>query len=443
MCLLHILKLYASKCADVTIEAIHVHHGIRQGSADADAEFAASYCAAIGVPIEIMYRDIPGEAAVSKETCEECARRVRYEIFNNKADGSHNLIAVAHHVDDQAETVLFRMVRGTGIKGLRAMMPMNGKIIRPLLCLTREEILEYLRENELSYCVDESNEDINYSRNRIRHNVMPELQKLCPDAASHIALLSQDAREADDYLSECADKLYRESLIEESEGRTVLSAAALNASRPIIIRMALRQVIDSMTHSLKDVTREHVESIAGLLNKNEASSVNLPKKMLAVKEGDRLVISIDENAQSVVTDADDCSQNIVSVDIEYCHELDIPGEFDLPDGRRLYAEHVETPNVSDIPQNLYTKWFDYDKINPGFCVRNRREGDYIITDKAGSCKSISRYMIDAKIPKSMRDDVLLLASGSEVYWIIGYRISESAKVSESTKSTIKIEIKEN
>lgn len=410
-----------------TMSAIHLHHGIRGESADRDADFARKMCENLDIPIDIEYRNIPGEAEKTGESIEECARRIRYEIFAEKCTQYVNgVIAVAHHLDDQAETILFRMIRGTGIKGLKAMRPKNGNIIRPLLCMGRDEIITFLNEEKISYCFDESNDDTAYSRNRIRHLMMPEAKKMCPEASLHFAEIADEAAKIDEYLDKKAHELYIDALITDEAALKIMNIDKLIMAEDIIRQRAIKEMIGSMIHSLKDITREHVESIERLLSQDKSSSVNLPKNLRVIKERNTLTFTIEKEKE--------CTSNI-------CIKVDAPGKYMLPDKREVIVSSVIEEMKGDIPRNLYTKWFDYDKIIPGLCIRTRREGDYLVTDAHGSHKSISRYMIDEKIPKSQRDKIYLLAAGSEVYWVIGYRISESIKITDKTKRIIKIEIK--
>lgn len=431
------------------IRAVHIHHGIRGDSADKDAEFCSNLCKDAGVPIAVIKKDIPAMAKDAKETVEECARKVRYEEFGKTASESgKSVIAVAHHKNDQAETVLFRMSRGTGVKGIGAMRPQNDNVIRPLLCLHRAEIEAYLDAKGIGYCLDETNEDIDYSRNRIRHNVIPELIEISPEAVEHIAQLSEDAALVSDFLDREATKAYEDAKITEANvvgdrqytikgARVVLDVERLLSDDKIIRRYVLRMAVEECIMSLKDVTREHVAAIEGILEGAHARSVDLPKGLTVVREQNLLGFCLKKDAGTKGDIAPNAKENTKN---DWCVPL-TPGEdVILPDGRRLKSEICEDFDVKMIPQNLYTKWLDYDKIYPGLCVRYRREGDTICIDQNGSTKSVKDYMINEKIPKSMRGLIPIVATQSKAVWIIGYRISENAKITVNTKRIIKFEI---
>lgn len=413
----------------ISVSAIHIHHGIREVTADRDAEFVRELCEKESVPLTLIHEDIPAKVLQTGESIEECARRVRYEHFDREVKKYENsVVAVAHHIDDQAETVLFRMIRGTGIKGLKAMRGRNGYIIRPLLCLTREEILDYINYNGIDYCIDETNEDTEYSRNGIRHLVMPELDRICHQASRHISEIADEAAKIDGYLDKKASELYKEAIIEDAGKKRMLSVRILTDNDEVIITRTIRMMIGNMTQSLKDVTREHVDSVMSLLYKEKSSMVYLPKELTVLKEGDSLIFTVGNNEKK-------CAKDI-------CIGINIPGVTKIDEEKSIECEIQDNEPGIMPPRNLYTKWIDCDKIKPDLCIRTRREGDYLVADAKGSHKSISRYMIDEKIPRSLRDNVLLLASGSEVYWVIGYRISESVKITDETTKVAKITIRE-
>lgn len=410
-----------------SVSATHIHHGIRQETADRDVRFVKELCEGKSVPITIIYEDIPSKVMETGESVEECARRIRYEYFRKESEKyDKSLIAVAHHIDDQAETVMFRMIRGTGIKGLKAMRSKNGDIIRPLLCLTREEILEYLTINNIDYCTDETNDSLEYSRNGIRHLVMPELDKICHQASVHIADVADEAALIDAYLDKKAEELYAKSLV-NSDDNIKLNVSTLTADDQIIVSRVIRIAIGNSIKSLKDVTREHVKAVVEILSKDKSSSVTLPKGLTVIKEGNELIF----------TEGYD-QHNKEEINIK----VNIPGVTYLPGGKVLECILEDKPEGFVPTRNLYTKCVDYDKIKLDLCIRTRGEGDFLVADAKGSRKSISRYMIDEKIPKSERDNILLMASENEVYWVIGYRISESIKVTEETATIAKMILKE-
>ena len=406
---------------DIDLHAVHINHMIRGAAADADELFCRELCDKHEIRFTSIHKDIPAIAAKSGETLEECGRRIRYEEFEKVRNTYDNaVIATAHHLDDQAETVLFRMIRGTGIKGLGGMDYARDGIIRPLLDCSKKEITEYLNELDQSYRIDDTNMDDLYSRNMIRNHIIKDMEEIVTGASSHIAYLAKKARQAEEFIESSACAAYKECVDENGCDVTKLSSYD-----DIIVERIIRRMIESLGCSLKDVSHVHIESIMNLLDKTESSQINLPRGIVAKIEGGRLYILLNKS---------DEKESFTSV------EIVSSGEYQIGDKIVAKVDIFDNNIVLPIDGICYTKWLSYDKMNSGLCIRTRREGDYLIVKEDNSRKKLSDYMINEKIPKGERDKILLLASGSMVYWVIGYRIGENVKVTQDTKKVFKIEI---
>lgn len=423
VCLLRLLLSVKEKY-NLSLVAVHVNHGIRGFDADQDEEFVRQLCSAYNVKLECIKKDIPAIAAKTKESEEECGRRIRYEIFREVANNYKQVkIAVAHHMNDQVETILFRMARGTGVKGISGMSPVKDEIIRPMLCLTRKEILDYLGNLGQDYRTDITNEDINYSRNYVRKQIVPELESINPEAVKHIASLCEEVDMVVAYMERESDRLLQSALINSGSDLMMYDASKLAKSDEVIRSYAIRQMIRLSGISLKDVTREHIVSIEDMLVKSESSRLSLPRGIVVIKEANRIYVTSEDKMKE--------SSDLI------CVEIDGAGEYDFAGIGTLTCEIISDFDMADIPQNTYTKWFDYDKISNGLSLRNRAEGDYLTVNKSGGHKKLKDYYIDLKIPKSERDLIPILAIESEVVWVVGHRISESYKVTNNTTRVLK------
>lgn len=426
------LILMLSRLSDTlecNIKAVHINHMIRGKAADEDEAFCKELCQKLDIPFTAVRKDIPAISAKSGETLEECGRRIRYEEFEKaRSECEKAVIATAHHLDDQAETVLFRMIRGTGIKGLGGIDYVRGDIIRPMLDCSKQEILDYLGELNQPYRIDDTNTDDSYSRNMIRNHILKDMEEIVTGSSEHIAYLAKKARQAETYIESQANLVY-EDCVKACDDCVSANARELAKCDDIIIERVVRKMIDSLGCSLKDVTHVHIDSIIELLFKTESSTVNLPRGIVAKCEAGKLEISLMKC---------DFSEKIT------CVQISSSGEYNLGDNTVAKVEITDNNVVFPIEEIRYTKWLSYDKMNSDLCIRTRKAGDYLIVNDDNSHKKLSDYMINEKIPKSERDKVLLLASGSMVYWVIGYRIGENVKVTEDTKEIMKIEIvKEN
>lgn len=422
VCLLYVLAQMREDW-DLELEALHVHHGLRGEEADRDAAFTKAFCEKLSVPCSIRYVDVH---ALSKEkglSEEEAARELRYQALEERADqwerqsGKDVKIAVAHHGDDNVETILHNLFRGSGLKGLGGIRPMRGRIVRPLLTVTRQEILRFLQEEGISYCQDGTNLEADRTRNKLRLKILP---MICSDinvrAGEHILQAAERMRQADAYLEQQAALwlkqygiLERERDAPDQTARSGAGAEALRREPAIIQTYVIRQMIGDMTGSKKDLTSVHVEEVRELLEKQAGRMADLPYGLMARRTYDHLWIERKDGRKK-------------------------PREIAAP---RLVFETFFYEKGMEIPKNQYTKWFDRDKINGMLSVRTRQTGDHILLP-GGRHKTIKSYMIDEKIPAHLRDQVFLLADGSHILWVIGGRISEGCKVTEKTKQILQV-----
>ena len=461
MCLLEILRELRTK-AGFQLRVLHVHHGLRE-SAEGDLEYVAGYCEAAGIPFEAVRVDAAGNAAENGLSVEEAARHLRYEALKRAAErwdrenspqscrgerqGSGNMpqscrrerqdsgnpsnsdcaerqdkentprsgkmccrIAVAHHLEDQAETVLFNLARGSRLRGLRGMLPVNGRIIRPLLECSRGEIEEFLRERGIAWREDETNEDVRYARNLLRREVMPLLERINAGAAQHIAKAAEEAAETEEFLrfeTGKAMKACRETQEDNSaraehgnqnivnqQSPIIVSIPILLREPPLIRRRVVYEVIAEAAGRKKDLRDVHVQDVLKLAQKKGNGRLNVFGGVQVEKVYDRLIFS------ATVEPAPPFDRRWPLDASEYsCRVFDFDG------------------NLAAVSRKQYTKWFDYDKIGAFPSFRTRREGDRITIDESGRSKSIARYMIDAKIPAELRGRIVLPAAGKEILWV--------------------------
>ena len=467
VCLFRILEEYKKEFAFKTV-AVHVHHGIRNKSADKDMKFVEKLCEENQVELRTYKKNIPLICKITKESEEECGRRIRYEVFDEVCRSFDNAkIAVAHHMNDQAETVIFRIIRGSGVKGLTGMEAKRDNIIRPLLCLKREEIEQYLEECDQKYRMDETNGKIEYTRNYIRKKIMPKLESVRNNAVEHINALSGEAAEINDFMEKKADELLDLAAKEAdlkymTKGLTEkYKAEVLNGAEPILQKFAVRAIITRAGVSIKDVTRNHIESLRELISKPKSGEIHLPKGVTVVKESgivyirpqegfDTVIQEIEQSPDVVMPHAaitaptEEQSKTIAAIgQPQYRFYYPVIGEGDitLPDKSVVSCRILKDFDLKSVPDETYTKWMDYAKISGDLCLRTRKSGDYLVINSKGNEGNLKNYMINEKIPKSERDEIPLLASGSKIYWVLGHRISEDVKVTADTSTVIEFSYK--
>lgn len=392
---------------DLTIRAVHVNHCIRGQEADRDQEYVRLLCQNHGIALREHVVDIPRLASQSGRSTEEEARIARYALFKEEAQalseeiGVQAKIAVAHNADDNAETVLFHMARGAGLDGMCGIAPVRDNIIRPLLGVSKSEIIQLLDENQIEYCIDSTNLETDYSRNKIRHNIIPELAQINEKALEHISDMTMRLSEVAEYISLEANGLLQ--IANEGDGR--LRKRAIATAPRVIATQALKQYLSEYMPEKKDVSAIHVDTIMGLLNEDGERQVQLPYKKTLIISYEEMYVIDEEQTQKKGT--------------FNCREFN-------------YEQGM------NYPTDTYTKWFDCDRIGANIVIRTRAEGDFLTIDSAGNHKSIQDYFVDQKIPRHLRDSVPLVCDGSHVLWVVGYRISDYYKISKNTKRVLEI-----
>lgn len=428
VCLLHML-VQVRELYDLTLCAVHVHHGLRGEEADEDANFVTNLCERWNVACRVIYVDMPRYAKEQKLSMEEAGRVLRYKAFEDEyKQGNYNKIAVAHNKNDQVETVLMNMTRGTGMKGLAGMLPVRDCIIRPILCLTREAIERYLQENQLEYRVDSTNLQEIYTRNKLRRNVIPALVAVNQQAIEHIAQCSEQLGEIEQYLLEQTNLAY-EKVVSNHEGEYFLDIERFGREDLVIQKRLLRTVLEQLAGKLQNIEKKHIEGILELVSKEVGKRLNLPYKIVVTKEYKKLTIVKKEEKNSY-------NQKLM-VDVKG------PGEYDnIITNKRVKLTIFPYQKKEKIPKNEYTKWFDYDKIENSIVFRNRILGDYMQINKQGNTKKLKSLFIDQKIPQKQRDEVVLLCDGNHVIWVVGGRISEAYKITDDTKKVLEVKVME-
>lgn len=435
VCLLHLLKKLEVEMK-YQLLAIHVEHGIRGEESKQDAQFVWELCNKLKVPCEIVSVDVLGYGKEHGLGDEEAARILRYQVFSEYAKEKSGCIVLAHHMDDNAETMLFQMIRGSGLAGACGMRSLrydkNGiAYLRPLLGVTRKEIEEYMEAAGLEYRTDSTNLELDYQRNYIRHEVMPKLEKVNSAAVLHLNKTAACMEEVWDYLQEECKKAMPKICCEKDDA-IIIDIHSLESYHIAIQKEIVLQVMAHVSGGRKDIASSHVEDVLVLCKNQSGKKVCLPSHVVVVKEYESLRFYKDD-VERVAKE--------IEIDEELLMCCEKTGEniaFELEDGSSLIMRVFPKDSQLKIPKKTYTKWLDYDKIRKGFCIRNRKSGDFFISDTTGHKKKLKSYFIDEKIAVSKRDKMWLLSDGATVLWLIGGRISEHVKVTEETTTIIEL-----
>lgn len=416
MALLYILQIFKADL-DIELCVCHVHHGIRGEEADGDANYVKEYCIKNNLEYRGYKEDIINLAKEKSLSLEEAGRFRRYEIFDSlseeleKEKGRKVKIAVAHNKNDNAETIIMNLCRGTGLKGLSGIKLNRKNIIRPLLYTDRSKIEEILKDAKISYRVDSTNLGDDYTRNIIRHKILPVLQEDINNASvENIVKSSKFINMADEFIDEKAREISKEIFIYRDTGLVGFKFEKLKKEKKILRTYFIRIFIKEILNKLKDIEAVHIDMLDNLIFMETGKSINFPYKLRFYKTYD-----------SILLDKGDADNK---------KEKDLEEDFEL----RVF----ENKNFK-IDDLIYTKYVDYAKIGEVLSFRTRETGDYIYI-KAGK-KSIKSFMIDEKIEAKDRNKIPLVAMGKDIIWIVGKRLSEAYKVDDSTKRILEIKYK--
>lgn len=431
VCLFFVL-LELRKTLEFDLVVVHVNHGIRGEAADRDEAFVRNLCEIHGVPLEVSSVDLVSIAKKRKQSLEEAGRMVRRERFEEaRRKYAGTKIALAHHQNDNAETLLMNLARGTGLKGMGGIRPVNGMYIRPLLCMERTEIEAFLEERHQEFCTDETNAGIEYTRNKLRHLVVPVLEtQVNSQAVRHMNETMEQMWELQDYIEEQTSIAYGRCVSEGENGTCLIKKESWSVCPEILKKRIVRRCLEEVSGQLRDWGQKHVRAVSELFEKQTGRRLDLPYSVQAVRsyEGVRL-----QNVSALLPEA-------------FTAELKIPGETFIP-GKNLTIccnifPKTDKFSANDIPQKIYTKWFDYDIIKKGLLIRTRQSGDMITIDSSGHSQKLKAWFINEKIPAEKRASMLLIADGSQIVWIPGHRMSSAYQISKNTQKILQIKVTE-
>lgn len=418
VCLLFVLgKLREELGFELT--AVHIHHGLRGEEADKDENYVRALCKRLGVELACFHEQADIYARERGLSVEEAGREIRRRRFLQVLkEQKGTRIALAHHLNDNAETVLFHLCRGTGLRGASGIAPVSGVWIHPLLCVGRKDIETYLAQQNVKWCIDRTNLENAYTRNRLRNDVLPCLEEYVnPQAAAHLHAFAGQARalwgylegEIQGYLGRCTAQ--RESGWGETGFFLEKDAfyQVPEALRPYVMFEWLARAAGKR----KDLSQVHVKMLLDLLEKQTGRTCTLPYGMAAVKEYEGLFLGKKAGARP-------------------------PGMAGPDKGCRMRI-FEKMGKIQAFPENYYTKWFDYDIIKNTVEIRHRQPGDFIVIDREGRRQKLKQYFINQKIPRSERNRIWLAADGGQIMWVVGYRQSQAYQVTERTKTILEIE----
>ena len=408
----------------------HLNHQLRGVTADHEAAFVGSLAAGLGIRCEMGSRNVAKYGAEHRLSIQEAARIVRYAFYDEgAAKYSAGKIALGHHADDNAESILMHLLRGTGPLGLTGIPPVrHGRIIRPLIGLTRKEILAFLELGGFEYMSDRSNLDRRYLRNRIRHELLPHLkERYNPNTVCALNRLGSILRDEEDFWDKEVSRTLQNLVVDHTPDRLSLMARGLSDLHPALLRRLVRHAVLSLKGGLKRLGHVHVEAVARLIAAPSPSGrLDLPQGVRVVRDREEINFLLgpsEENARF--------EYEIPGIQTTFIHEI----------GIYLKLSVCDSSEVSH-PKNhpLTTALFDLIAVTFPLKVRNFKHGDRFKPLGMAGSQKVKTFFINHKVPRSKRLRCPILLSGARIIWIGGYRIDDSAKVTEKTKKVLKAEL---
>lgn len=429
MALLHVL-IDLIQAYNLTLIAAHIHHGLRGKAADEDQMLVEKTCNKYGVICEVLHIDVNKLAKEQGLTVEEAGRNARYHFFNVLCQKHQTKkVAVAHHQNDQAETVVHHFFRGSGLKGLCGMQPIRQDgLIRPLLMVTREEIEAYCRENKIQFRTDDTNFSTEYTRNAIRLSLIPEIEKnFNPNFIRNIAQMSMLLSDENDWIEKMTQQAYQ-NVAQTQHNKIKLSRSGTIDMPKALMRRVIRESIRKVKGNITNIESKHVEMVVDLVKHGRTGAqIQLPKGTRVICDTNHIVF---EGKEGV---------NIAPFE----YDVTIPGVTKLPMiQRQITVRKITVDEMVFEPMRAYV---DVDQLGNRVTVRNRKDGDRFVPLGMTGSKKVKDILIDAQIPKRERQYYPMLCNDEEIIWIIGLRTAEKYKITKNSTNVIEflVEIMDN
>ena len=421
--LLHLLR-QIQPLWQLTLSVAHLNHGLRGPSADHDEAFVKELTDGLRLPFYSKKEDVKAYVKKHRLSLEEGARDVRFAFLMHLLKTlKYDKLALGHHANDQAETILMNIIRGSGLRGCQGMRPVRGSIIRPLLFAMKDEIESYAEQHKITYVVDESNMDRRFLRNRIRWDVLPALEKA---VGAHvipcICRTGDISSEAEVFMSDSARRARKRIVRKASQYEIILDIDKFLSYFKAVQKILLFQILEE-EFRLKKITASKIDRLLYLAEKGRSGHrTQLDKDVMGIRSGDHLVITK--------------KKTLPEIPIRVDQSIDILGQ-DI----RFQATLMEHNGRNDVfTEERTVEYLDYDTLSFPLRIRYFRQGDAFYPLGMGGKKKLHDFFIDEKVPNYRRMSVPLLLGGDDILWVVGYRIDDRFKVTDKTKKIVKIAV---
>ncbi len=430
LALLHLLRRLQDPL-QCRLYAGHLDHMFRGGEAEADARLVESLCRQWQVPIVMERVNVPQYIEKHGLSPQQGAREVRYRFYREAAERlGASRVALGHHADDQAETVLLNLIRGTGLKGLSGIPPArDGVFIRPLLEARRKQLEEYCREYGIAYRVDSSNLKTVYLRNRVRLELMPLLEeKYNPAAVECLNRLAGIVRDEDEYMDTVARIALEDAVMSREEGKIALFVEKFNCCPAAVKRRMIAAVYRELAGYLRTPAYVHIEGALEMASgKSPRGRIEMPGGVILVKRCRLLEMIRSRESPRIPF---------------YQYPLKVPGLTRIPEiDRTILAEPLDAVRAGD-PRRFSSDQalLDLESLEGPLCVRRRRDGDVFFPLGSGGKVKLKKFFIDLKVPREQRDTIPIVTCGNDIVWVAGIRPGEPWRVTDKTRLCLRLEL---
>jgi len=427
--MMHLLRELQPVCGIVVAGVAHFNHLLRGAESDQDEAFCRQLAESMGLPFISETADVAAAARRSKASLEDTARRLRYDFLERaRQQLGADLVAVAHTRDDQAETYLLRLVRGAGARGLASMRPRRGRVVRPLLEVGRAELHAVLAASNHPFRTDQTNLDVSFPRNRVRHEVIPALVRISPAAVRSIARSARLAADDEDFLEERAIEVASAIVLSDEGGTVRLDRAALSELHPAIGRRVVRQALSRVSAG-RFLSSKHVEAVRRL----RSGGLDLPG-VTVVAESGRLSLSAAAGKRG-------SRRQKANV---FCYPLSIPGETRIEESGASISAEIVIGGAPGTEKPVDGVVVSQSAVEPGagLFVRNRRPGDRLRPFGMTGTRKLQDYMVDRKVPRSERDRVPIVVDGRDrIVWVVGHTVAEDFRITDGQQAVLLLKVR--
>jgi tRNA(Ile)-lysidine synthase len=436
VCLLHCLSRLRSELG-IGLYVAHLNHGLRGQESEGDADYVAGLAHSLDIPAVIETGEVKTYQVQQRLSLEEAAREVRYRFLAQTAEriGAASA-AVGHTLNDQVETILLHVIRGTGTLGLRGLQPRQTlhfsghslDVVRPLLEINRHETEEYCRRFDLKPRLDSSNLSLAPLRNRVRRELLPLLQSYNPAIFASLLRIRRIVQDETAFLHEESAEAWQK-IISKQNKSLIFDKKLLQGLAPALQRQLFRRAIYELLGSLKDIETRHIEELLEMVKKPPGSQIDLPEGLVFIVEYDRFLLGFNP-------------QDLVPLPaLQGTHEIKVPGETLIP-GWRIEASlkaPASLPGATESKNNLagmFSSEFDSDLVGDNLIVRARQRGDRFQPLGMEGTKKLGEFMLDAGIPRLWRERIPIFCTPRQIIWVAGWRMDERVRVTSTTRQVL-------